>query len=534
MIRTLACLLAVVSSSTLSLQAEESGRFFRPFYTASNNYAPTRRAVVDDANEVKVIWDGPEHMGCGKGLSSSLFAMTVKAMEDKSIAFYGGASSLVAADGRVFCYYARPSGPMVRNPDKTSPSQLVNHILADDILVALDAVTGKVVWKAIEKQTNINIGGGKRFHWTNSPAIADGRIVFQNVLGRYFCYELATGKKLWDTPASEEVQRRVELAVKEGRKVSREGRDGVGMRQQSPVIADGVIFDRSGHAGYSLTDGRELWAVDPETDNKRYWATRNSYRASPAVWKHEGKEYVLINTGYQHTLVLLDPQTGDIVWTVKHGGSSHTPNLQEDYLVWPVRPSKTTFTDHKNRELVHGVWGCYRLTLDGPEIIWELPDDPAHWAIRPGGDRSSDRVVTYGDGVVWLNLYGVKDRGTGTDRGPNGYLLDLKTGRKIAQVPREAFEGTGTYPGEFGNFIDRQHYVDLLDTSHTANTTTQKIRLFKVDYEKGQITFLGRCEAGGQFVAIGGYEVGMDPPMLDGRLYFRSNKGVACLDFCDD
>jgi hypothetical protein len=178
------------------------------------------------------------------------------------------------------------------------------------------------------------------------------------------------------------------------------------------------------------------------------------------------------------------------------------------------------------------VWGCYRLTLDGPEVIWEFPDDLAHWAIRPHGDRSSDRVVTYGDGVVWLNLYGVKDRGTGTARGPNGYLLDLKTGRKIAQVPREAFEGTGTYPGEFGNFIDREHYVDMLDVAHTANTTTQKIRLFKIDYEKPEIRFLGRCEAGSHFVAIGGYEVGMDPPMLDGRLYLRSNKGVACLDFC--
>ncbi len=263
-------------------------------------------------------------MGVGKGSSSSLVGKGLE-LEKPDESFYGGCSSPIVAHGLIFVHYARPSGenidlskvdPRLRaRRDKEPP--LFHKIRADDITIALDAATGNIVWTAHEKQTTANLGGGKRDHWTTSPVYIDGKVIVVNQLGAMFAYEAKTGKKLWERAAPDDAVKLVNEAVAEGRFVL-----DVGLSQGSLTAAEGVVIEPVGRGlrGVDPANGKTLWSRSPEKNGA--W-TLIHLKTTPALWRHEEREYLLVNAG--PTLHLLDPKTGEEMWAKKTGGAQRTP-----------------------------------------------------------------------------------------------------------------------------------------------------------------------------------------------------------------
>jgi hypothetical protein len=60
---------------------------------------------------------------------------------------------------------------------------------ADDLTVAHDLKTGKLVWKAVEKANGLNRYSGKRVQFHGTPVYFTGRV---------YCYDAKTGSKLWE------------------------------------------------------------------------------------------------------------------------------------------------------------------------------------------------------------------------------------------------------------------------------------------------------------------------------------------------
>jgi hypothetical protein len=489
-------------------------------------YRPTSRPLVDTPEDVRILWQGPHHMGVGKGSSSSTVGKGLE-LEKPEESFYGGCSSPIAAHGLIFVHYARPSGEAI-DLEKVDPRRLARRekepplfhkIRADDITVALDAVTGKVVWTAREEQTTANLGGGKRDHWTTSPVYLDGKVIVVNQLGGMFAYDSRTGKKLWQRAAADHAVQRVNEAVAAGRNVS-----DIGLSQSSLTAADGVIIEPIGRGlrGVDPTNGKTLWSRSPEKGGA--WTLMHQ-KTTPAVWRHSGREYALINSG--PALHLLDPKTGEQIWEQKTGGAQRTPVIVGDYVVWPVRTSK-----HANEDQKPGVWGAFKLSLTGAEIAWELPDERGYLALyTDAGDRAAERNIIPGDGEVVLGLWGGK--AGPLDRDPAGLLIKVDTGKIIASIPTESYmrigDGLNKWTGVQGYFIGPDLFVDHLDVAHADRFMV--MRLNRIDRAAGKIIPLGAIPARREMSYLGAYEVPIEIPVVNGRAYYRTLLGIACFEF---
>lgn len=77
-----------------------------------------------------------------------------------------------------------------------------NQAPVANVVLAMDAKTGKVVWKR-----RLENGPTPPAMKTATPMIADGK-VFEGspVSGRYYCFDLRTGKELWNVPLGAQIR----------------------------------------------------------------------------------------------------------------------------------------------------------------------------------------------------------------------------------------------------------------------------------------------------------------------------------------
>ena len=111
----------------------------------------------------------------------------------------GGFAAPAIAGGRVYVAYWRPAGTIegrgykVRDGDP----RIARLIDADDVIICIDAKTGRTVWKTLFRKKGINwcqdsYGG----HLV--PCVADGKVYAIGSIGRAYCVDAKTGRKIWD------------------------------------------------------------------------------------------------------------------------------------------------------------------------------------------------------------------------------------------------------------------------------------------------------------------------------------------------
>jgi outer membrane protein assembly factor BamB len=170
----------------------------------------------------------------------------------------------------------------------------------DEVLQAIDAATGKVIWRSPYpapfkmNPSTARHGPGPK----STPAFADGRIFTIGMSGIVTAFDAATGKPLWQKP---------EPAVPQKFHTA-----------QSPVVDRGLMIL---HVGGQ--DQGALTAFDPATGNEKWsWKGDGPSYASPIVVEIDGTRQVI--TFSQKNLVGVDAVKGELLWSVPFESRSTT------------------------------------------------------------------------------------------------------------------------------------------------------------------------------------------------------------------
>jgi outer membrane protein assembly factor BamB len=333
-------------------QAREEGSHSWPCWRGvdGSGYAPGCPPLVDDLSKAKLVWESEE-----KRMPSSYgFIM-------------GGAGGPVVADGRVYIFYMWPSGeidqayyeknkstdgkkqPELEKMAKAfgmTPEEVLKTKCmkgADDIVLAMDAATGRTIWKQVFAGATQNVSMSVRGAWKwnkcgphNIPAVAYGKVCAIGGSGMVYCLDAGTGKEAWKKQL---------VSLKPG------------ARNNGAVsFAGGLFVMAKGSAaiGVNPADGSVKWEV-PDC----LGGVLNPVRWLPK----EGGEFIVAGA------TAIDPATGKALWKAEGAipGNCTAVAVNGEYLVLGGSEDKGQGVGLQ----------CYRITPRGATKVWALPAECA-------------------------------------------------------------------------------------------------------------------------------------------------------------
>ena len=347
--------------------------------------------LIDDASQAKLLWSSEEPCPpSGKDPNA-------KPGGPSGVIGLGGYGVPVIVDGRIYFSFHIPTGPKIGYPGYPNrKSQYHHQMMADDVVICLDAKTGKTLWRTVFKNTAWNFHAAYSNYATdgqNTPCVAHGRVVQLNNTGRAFCLDAATGEKLWEKHSGREAHiwdlYRQDVVAGKAVIIGKGGIGGMVKKYGAlvPTPPKDPELKGSGGAGYNSTPqvfadpakGRKLAvfilmrsatvAFDLETGAERWrrGAIYTSASRSVIKWIHQGKEYLVGDRA------VIDPATGKDIYQlpVTLGGAyaQGTWALSGDYIVAET-PNPL---DKKGAEVPKKVVTCLMLSADGAAEIWTSP-----------------------------------------------------------------------------------------------------------------------------------------------------------------
>lgn len=314
-----------------------------------------------------------------------------------------------------------------------------------DAIICLDGATGKILWtKALPGAKK---AWGVEFGCSGVPAVVKDRIYFAGSAGVY-CLDLKKkGELIWQGKGA--------------------------ASHTSPLVADGVVYACPGElAAFNAETGAELWRQPVVT----------SESASPLVWKHEGKSYVLCASAaprYTYHINCVDAQTGKILWRQTTGGEYTALLLQGDTLI--ARGS-----------------GCsaFHLTPEKPEQLW---------LSKVGGDYGGSPVV-YKDSVYNCGLaYGAT----------LVTVLNFKTGEATLTQPMKTGGGACT-----SALVADGKVITVCESGYKLG------RLIAFSANPSKYEEVGQLPAQDVVAST-------SPAYADGKVFVRMPRAIACYDIAD-
>lgn len=484
-----------------------------PMYHQDGDYvAPeTGLDLVDKAADMRLVFNGPMHMGAGKTSTGGFKGSHIKAAEKAGVdPFNGGTSSPIVADGVIYMSYFRPSGDVVDSGRYKDKLMGFRRVAADDMLTAIDAETGKLKWQAVEKGKGVSRGGRKRVHWGVSPAYADGVVYAMGSTGRLYAYDARSGKKKWESdigPAHEKLEKEKAEALKQKKRYGGES------WKVNNVVADDVLVTTDGWNG--------LMGFDTATGKRKWHAPKVISRwATPAIFRHDGREYLLVCADREGTLRLLDPRTGQALWKKQVGGNVPTIVLSGDTAILNVR----------NVDRNAGIYGGLRISTTGAEVLWQLPDDSSFHHQWSGADNAATRWVAIRDDIAVL-LIKPGDKKKYSKYDIRLLVLNPQTGA-VYYDRRVTDEGAPETKSKRIRMPILMEDRLLLPTDQNHGNSGYGAYYYKIvrdeDGKFKTLDFAGVWPK--KHYALSGYETPIEIPYVAGRLYFRSLQGIACYD----
>lgn len=437
--------------------------------------------LVEDVNAIRQVWKSEYIEGT----------------------FTGGYSSPVVSAGRVFVYFyygdgkagpeeiANYGGTGPGGPGKDSwknlpqPEEMQKRRAspaADEVVVCLDATSGKTIWRFVSPSTGLNHEReNTAMHGT--ACVRAGKVVVQGVTGWIFCLDEKTGAKLWavEHPVYQRLRDLRDRAVRDHKQTNESGGP---FPWSAPVISTGkVIFGVRGEKRDKAYIGNCWEAYDLATGTKAWTLSGQGGggQASPLVWTTGGQELVLGEAA------CLDPTDGTVRWTFPKGEWLHrngTPALEGDLLVLGGGGSKSTA----------GPSG-WRLSAAGPKRLWQRA--PVETIKSCGTSPGLHRGVAYlhcADATGQNQGYVLAiDAATGTELGRHDGIISVKcTPSVVAMGDRVIFPHVGGA-------------IDIF----TAGAGFRR---------------LGTLKNGSAFAK------GVTPALVGGLMFTRGTDGVYCFD----
>jgi outer membrane protein assembly factor BamB len=478
--------------------------------------SPTGAVLVDDLSEARFVWESEDKdFGRAKHTTGTFKSNSPQGGAQKILdvlgpnakATPGGWAAPIIAEGKLFVTTFKPAGELYE-VESLYGSTAQAHLEADDLLIALDATTGKTLWKAAEPGGFV-WGVGKRMGFQVAPVYHDGTVYSMGTTGRIFAYAAKDGSRRWRTEAEPRMLEEKQKHLAKSHILQASARYGW---QQSMVFAgDSLIVPRqSSLIGLSPADGSKRWELDNVISP---WTT-------PAVWKHAGKEYLLCATGGrpgEARLHLIDPAAGEIVWTVE-GLHATQFNLApaDDYVLLNVGSSiinaNANGSAPKDRQgkAPFGLLGAYKITPEGATHAWTFPDEP-HFLIPTQSDSMARPRAIIRDGLVYHTTGGPNKQ---EDR--RFIIARLETGEVLADEARD---------NDFWFQVIEDKLLHCVDWSHGERA---RWNLYTTDPKS--FTQLSGPWSTRQPLTTS-YQVFMEPPVIAGRIFLRTETGtVVCYD----
>ena len=298
----------------------------------------------------------------------------------------------------------------------------------DEVMSALDAGSGKVLWRTAYAAP-FEMNSAARPHGPgpkSTPVFFNGRLYAIGMTGAVTAFDAASGKQIWQKPASMPVPMYTSHAF-------------------SPLIeGNTVIFHVGGHNKGALT------AFDLNTGQVKWeWSGDGPGYGSPIVTDFGGVRQIVTIT--QGKLVGVNAANGALLWeqtlVSPNFTNSITPVRYADSVIaWGHGGPMTGFTVHRTGDK----WAV--------ASAWEAPDLPG---------RMSNSVL---DGDV---MYGLTSRNMG-----QYYVMDAKTGKTLwNSQPRQAAQSALVRAGNILFSLENDGELIIFRTSRAG---LEELKRYKV------------------------------------------------------
>jgi|AP45_3_1055517.scaffolds.fasta_scaffold10472_2 outer membrane protein assembly factor BamB len=484
----------------------------------------TGATLVDDLSKARLVWETEDKdFGRAKHTTGAFKGKTAQDRVRKILdilgpnpkATPGGWAAPIVAESKVFATTFKPAGKLYDvqalaydEESRKNPMTAKAHLEANDLLIALDAKTGKTLWQASEPGGFI-WGVGKRNGFQVAPAYHGGVIYSMGTTGRVFAYAANDGKKLWQTePEAKMIEERNKHLAK-SHVLQASARYAW---QQSLVFAGDtlVVPRKTTLLGLNPANGKKKWEL-PKVIS--HWNT-------PTVWRHEKKEYLLCATGGkpgQAQLNLVDPVAGKVLWKVDglHSTQFNLAPSENHVLVnvgSRIMKENPNGSSPKNTdgEAPFGLLGAYRITPKGATHAWSLPDKP-HFLTPTWSDSLARLRTVIRDGYVYHTTGGPDKT---TDR--RFIIAKEDTGEVLVDEPRE---------NDFWFQLIEDKLLHCIDWSHGSRAS---FNLYSADPKKFR-KLSGPWKPEQPLTTS--YQVLMEPPVIAGRIFWRTETGtIVCYD----
>mgnify|MGYP002624521241 CR=1 FL=1 len=220
---------------------------------------------------------------------------------------------------------------------------------ADDIMLCMDAATGKTLWKTVVKDRAVNSQHHKVGPFDLSPAYAGGRVFGLSTSGWLYAFDADTGKPLWEIKTAYD--------------------------HSNALLAIGdLLVAPAGNewGGYDAATGKLLWT-----------AGGGRAMSTLSAWSHDGKDYLLGLMGPRHDpkgVACLDAATGERLWSLPINVITSGRGLGPGGIT-VFKDHMLVYQNHGSGEKVDPIkpaLAAYKLTTSGPEPLWQVSDKGPH------------------------------------------------------------------------------------------------------------------------------------------------------------
>ena len=162
---------------------------------------------------------------------------------------------------------------------------------ADEVVLCLDAVTGKELWKSQYPSTAVTGPAAAHPGPRSTPAVADGKVVTFGATAILTCLDAKTGTVIWKRENPNNTVPQFFTGM-------------------SPLLVDNLCI---AHVG--TKDNGEVLALDLKTGAEKWkWSGDGPAYASPSVMTIDGKKHLIVQT--EKNLMALNLADGKLIWQI--------------------------------------------------------------------------------------------------------------------------------------------------------------------------------------------------------------------------
>ena len=452
---------------------------------------PSKVAILADLSQSKLVWvNEQDDLGYAKATSGGGHCYP-KHMKPS------GCGSLILAGGLVIAGYFHPK----------------DELVADDIVVAVDAVTGKTEWKQVYKDKGLHRPVFKHPNYGPIPAAGDGKVFHLGSGALVYGLDLATGKPLWETGLGEYRTKLEKILAKNAGKPTAERSAEINKEwpwlmiaplqvvEKTVFVTMGQWFLKEKHnpskneAEKAMRRTRVLFALDADS-GRILWNMRNAISEGTTVCAAEvgGKTHVLA-AGEDGYLRLLRPRTGEVVWQEHIGVVHRMQSLVAEgraFVMGARDPQPGVFAPDAHLTV-------YALSESGAKRLWQ-----SEYVFR---QICLWTPLAYRDGIIYAGLVPTSETREGTVfafRAEDGQILGRLSGSWLFHL--------------WGDRLVRPGDVNHESMGGACTYTAASGDLANLALSGTPFAFRNQ----GPYKGVCGYEVLMIHPFVDGYLFTRA------------